>query len=92
MFLTLSPMGVVFAFLRSWMTAESFIGRLRDELLNETLFSTMNQARAALATWKEDYNVNRPHSGLGNITPNDFAARARLVLEAATAHPFNPGA
>ncbi len=29
--------------------AESFIGRLRDELLNETLFSTLSQARAALA-------------------------------------------
>jgi len=63
--------------------AESFIGRLRDELLNETLFSTMSQARAALAAWKEDYNTNRPHSGLGNITPNEFAARIALALEAA---------
>ncbi len=63
--------------------AESFIGRLRDELLNETLFSTMSQARAALAAWKEDYNANRPHSGLGNITPNEFAARIALAQEAA---------
>jgi putative transposase len=63
--------------------AESFIGRLRDELLNETLFSTLNQARAALAAWREDYNANRPHSGLGNITPNEFAARFALAQEAA---------
>jgi putative transposase len=63
--------------------AENFIGRLRDELLNETLFSTMSQARAALAEWKVDYNANRPHSGLGNITLNEFAARATLVLKAA---------
>jgi putative transposase len=62
---------------------ESFIGRLRDELLNETLFSTMSQARAALAAWKEDYNANRPHSSLGNITPNEFAARFALAQKAA---------
>jgi putative transposase len=36
-----------------------------------------------MAAWKEDYIANRPHSGLGNITPNEFAARAALALEAA---------
>jgi len=63
--------------------AESFIGRLRDEFLNETLFSTLSQTRAALAAWKEDYNANRPHSGLGNATPNEFAERFRLAQQAA---------
>jgi putative transposase len=52
---------------------ESFNGRLRDELLNETLFSTLDQARMALATWREDYNNSRPHSQLGWRTPNEFA-------------------
>jgi putative transposase len=43
---------------------ESFIGRLRDECLNETLFSSLSQARAVLASWQEDYNAVRPHSAL----------------------------
>ena len=52
---------------------ESFNGRLRDELLNETLFSTLSQARAALSIWPADYNGSRPHSGLGWQTPSAFA-------------------
>jgi len=49
--------------------AESFIGRLRDECLNETLFSSLPQARADLAAWRRDYNLTRPHSALGNTPP-----------------------
>jgi putative transposase len=52
---------------------ESFNGRLRDEFLNETLFSTLSQARAALGLWRADYNSCRPHSKLGWRTPLDFA-------------------
>jgi putative transposase len=52
---------------------ESFNGRLRDELLNETLFSSLPQARLALSSWRSDYNVHRPHSGLGWLTPAEFA-------------------
>lgn len=52
---------------------ESFNGRLRDELLNETLFSSLNQARSTLSTWCNDYNDHRPHSGLGWLTPAEFA-------------------
>jgi putative transposase len=54
---------------------ESFNGRLRDELLNETLFTTLPQARVMLAQWKHDYNTQRPHSGLGWLTPSEFANR-----------------
>ena len=53
---------------------ESFNGRLRDELLNETLFSSLAQAKAALAIWKADYNTSRPHSQIGWRTPAEFAA------------------
>ncbi|QXX74408.1 hypothetical protein MHY1_03120 [Methylovirgula sp. HY1] len=53
---------------------ESFNGRLRDEFLNETLFSTLAQARVGLARWKEDYNGLRPHSKIGWQTPTAFAA------------------
>ena len=52
---------------------ESFNGRLRDELLNETLFPSLNHARATLATWRKDYNTERPHSRLGWQTPSEFA-------------------
>lgn len=52
---------------------ESFNGRLRDELLNETLFTSLAHARAALDAWKHDYNTVRPHSGLGNLPPAVYA-------------------
>jgi putative transposase len=58
--------------------AESFIG-LRDELLNETLFSSLNHARQALAIWKNDYSTVRRHSGVGNLPP---AACAKLSVDA----------
>ena len=48
--------------------------RLRDELLNETLFSSLAQARAALTRWQVDYNTDRPHSKLGWQTPSAFAS------------------
>jgi putative transposase len=53
--------------------AESFIGRLRDECLIETLFSSLAHAREVLAAWKDDYNNVRPHSALGNQPPATFA-------------------
>jgi putative transposase len=53
---------------------ESFNGRLRDELLNETLFRSLPHARAALALWRLDYNEARPHSKLGWMTPSAYAA------------------
>jgi putative transposase len=63
--------------------AESFIGRLRDECLNETLFSSLPQARSVLAAWKNDYNRLRPHSALGNTAPAEFAEKIRPAQEAA---------
>lgn len=52
---------------------ESFNGRLRDELLNETLFVSLDHAREALAIWKDDYNTVRPHSAIGNVPPAIYA-------------------
>ena len=49
--------------------AESFIGRLRDECLNETLFTSLRQARAVLVAWQRDYNEVRPHSAHAGQTP-----------------------
>ena len=52
---------------------ESVNGRLRDELLNETLFGSLAHARVAPAEWRLDYNTVRPHSSLGNLPPVDYA-------------------
>jgi putative transposase len=52
---------------------ESFNGRLRDELLNETLFVSLDHAREALAIWMDDYNTVRPHSAIGNVPPAVYA-------------------
>ncbi len=57
--------------------AESFIGRLRDELLNETLFRSLPHARAALETWRTDFNTARPHSRLGWMSPIIYASARR---------------
>ena len=54
--------------------AESFNGRMRDELLNATLFTSLAQAREKIAIWAHDYNTGRPHSSLGYATPAAFAA------------------
>jgi putative transposase len=57
--------------------AESFIGRLRDELLNEMLFRSLPHTRALLEAWRADYNTNRPHSRLGWLSPAIYAADRR---------------
>jgi putative transposase len=56
---------------------ESFNGRLRDELLNEEIFTSLADARRTLAMWRYDYNTVRPHSALGGDTPT----QARRALE-----------
>ena len=53
---------------------ESFNGRMRDELLNETLFFSLEHARQKLAAWTFDYNTRRPHSSIGYQTPAAYAA------------------
>jgi transposase InsO family protein len=53
---------------------EAFNGRMRDELLNETLFYDLDHARAAVARWMTAYNQTRPHSALGYLTPAAYAA------------------
>lgn len=56
---------------------ESFIGRLRDELLNETVFESLADAKRKLSIWRYDYNAVRPHSALGGQSPTN----ARQALE-----------
>ena len=62
---------------------ESFKGSFRDESLNETLFPSLTNASHQIILWKEDYNVTRPHSSLGNLTPREFAQNQHLQQRAA---------
>jgi putative transposase len=48
---------------------ESFIGRFRDECLNEEMFASLAEARAVIERWRCDYNQVRPHSAHGGLTP-----------------------
>ena len=52
---------------------ESFNGRMRDELLNESLFLDLDHARQLIGAWVADYNTARPHSALGYQTPVAYA-------------------
>ena len=54
---------------------ESFIGRFRDECLNEHLFLSYAHARRIIETWRIAYNTHRPHSSLKGLTPTQFATR-----------------
>ncbi len=53
---------------------ESFNGKMRDECLNEHWFLSLGEARETIETWRRDYNEVRPHTSLGNRTPQEFTA------------------
>jgi putative transposase len=77
---------------------EAFNGRMRDELLAETLFSGLGHARVATARRVADYNQNRPHSALGYATPAAYAAHLTAMgdrlreTEALRRSPIAPSA
>lgn len=56
---------------------ESFNGRLRDECLNEHLFTSYRHAREIISAWREYYNQHRPHTSLLGLTPSEYATRAK---------------
>ena len=56
---------------------ESFNGRLRDECLNVNQFLSLEDAREQIEHWRIDYKAHRPHSSLGNLTPNEFVAKSQ---------------
>ena len=53
---------------------ESFNGKLRDECLSAHWFCSLDEARTTIETWRCDYNCERPHSALSNLTPEAYAA------------------
>ena len=60
---------------------ESFNGKFRDECLNEHWFISLSHARSIIEAWRIEYNTERPHSSLGNQTPEEFAAARRTYAK-----------
>ena len=56
---------------------ESFNSRFRDECLNGEQLYTLSEARVVISDWIGIYNEERPHGGVGYLTPNEAAARPR---------------
>lgn len=54
---------------------ESFNGKFRNECLNDNVFVGLDNARNIIEAWRQDYNSERPHSSLDNLTPVEFASR-----------------
>ena len=54
---------------------EAFNSRFRQECLNQHWFLSLEDAQTKVDAWREDYNRERPHSSLGNVPPEVFAAR-----------------
>jgi integrase len=95
-FLMIDERGIVVTLMTSKASqdafVESFIGRLRDECLNETLFSSLTEARVVLETWRADYNGVRPHSALANRTPQEYRAQhIAVAASAGNGQNFTPG-
>jgi putative transposase len=58
---------------------ESFNGKLRDELLNGEIFTTLEEAKVLTEVWRRDYNQVRPHSSLGYKPPAPETALRPLI-------------
>jgi len=48
---------------------ESFNGKMRDELLDREIFTTIEEAKVLIEQWRREYNQVRPHSSLGYPPP-----------------------
>ena len=67
--------------------AESFHGRFRDEFLAMEIFEGVRDARTLSASWRDEYNTQRPHSSLGYQTPAEFAAACAASASAKASAP-----
>jgi RNA polymerase sigma factor (sigma-70 family) len=60
---------------------ESFNGKFREECLNAHWFKNLYEAKELIESWRLEYNNIRPHSALGNLTPDEYA---RNICQAPT--------
>jgi putative transposase len=61
-------------------SAESFNGKLRDELLNREIFSTLREAQVLIVAWRQEYKRCRPHSSLGYRPPGPRVIQVAVGL------------
>jgi putative transposase len=67
--------------------SETFISRLRDELLDREVFANLKEAKVLAGDYREHYNQQRPHGALGYLTPAEFAAIEALSAQRALSVP-----
>jgi transposase InsO family protein len=63
---------------------ESFIGKLRDELLDREIFTNLVEAKILIEGWRKEYNQVRPHSSLGYRPPAPETIQLAVVSAAVT--------
>ena len=51
---------------------ERFNRTYRDEVLNMYVFKTLSEVRAITEEWMDQYNEERPHDALGDLTPFEY--------------------
>ncbi len=61
--------------------SETFISRLRDELLDREVFASLKEAKVLAKDYRDHYNQQRPHGALGYLTPAEFAAIEALSAQ-----------
>jgi len=64
--------------------AESFHARLRDELLEQELWASVEEAKLLSRRWQWEYNHKRPHSSLGYRTPAEYATETSTLITTGT--------
>ena len=62
---------------------ESFNGKFRDECLNEHWFLTLQEAQVVIEAWRQEYNEERTHSAIGDVTPMEFIQNHQTRTQAA---------
>lgn len=63
---------------------ESFNGKFRDECLNENWFLTLQEAQVIIESWRKEYNEERTHSSIGDLTPAEFIKNQQQMAMALT--------
>lgn len=63
---------------------ESFNGKFRDECLNENWFLTLQEAQVIIEAWRKEYNEERTHSSIGDLTPMEFIKNQQQMAQASS--------
>ncbi len=64
--------------------SETFISRMRDELLDREVFANLKEAKVLAKDYRDHYNQERPHGALGYLTPVEFAAIEALSAQSSS--------